>query len=96
MDELHCALREHGIISLHEVALAVLEVDGTISCLKYDEIKPTAATRRCEESFCRNISNIAKLLELQQNDLRLCSYPQRRPPGTRAIGRVHQKISQTL
>jgi uncharacterized membrane protein YcaP (DUF421 family) len=26
------------------VALAVLEVDGSISCLKYDEIKPDANT----------------------------------------------------
>jgi uncharacterized membrane protein YcaP (DUF421 family) len=42
MDELHCALREHGIASCHEVALAVLEVDGSISCLKYDDLKPNA------------------------------------------------------
>ena len=27
-----------------QVALAVLEVDGSISCLKYDEIKPDANT----------------------------------------------------
>jgi len=38
MDELHRALREHGIGSCEQVALAVLEVDGSISCLKYDEI----------------------------------------------------------
>src|SRR5438270_7149881 len=44
MDELQRALREHGISSYHDVALAVLEVDGSISCLKYDEIKPDAAT----------------------------------------------------
>jgi uncharacterized membrane protein YcaP (DUF421 family) len=44
MDELQRALREHGINSYHEVALAVLEVDGSISCLKYDEIQPTAKT----------------------------------------------------
>ena len=28
----------------HDVALAVLEVDGSISCMKYDDIKPTAST----------------------------------------------------
>ncbi len=44
MDELQRALREHGIASYHDVALAVLEVDGSISCLKYDEIKPDAST----------------------------------------------------
>jgi uncharacterized membrane protein YcaP (DUF421 family) len=44
MDELERALREHGISSCHDVALAVLEVDGSISCLKYDEIKPDADT----------------------------------------------------
>ncbi|HEY6767499.1 MAG TPA: YetF domain-containing protein [Candidatus Sulfotelmatobacter sp.] len=44
MDELQRALREHGIATWHEVALAVLEVDGSISCLKYDEIKPDANT----------------------------------------------------
>lgn len=44
MDELHRSLREHGIQSKDQVALAVLEVDGSISCLKYDEIKPDANT----------------------------------------------------
>ena len=40
MDELERALREHGINSYHDVALGVLEVDGSISCLKYDELNP--------------------------------------------------------
>lgn len=44
MDSLQQALREHGIATYHDVALAVLEVDGSISCLKYDDIKPTAST----------------------------------------------------
>jgi uncharacterized membrane protein YcaP (DUF421 family) len=44
MDELHRSLREHGINSCDQVALAVLEVDGSISCLKYDEIKSDANT----------------------------------------------------
>src|SRR2546421_4042177 len=35
MDELRRALREHGINSCDQVALAVLEVDGSISFLKY-------------------------------------------------------------
>ena len=40
MDELERSLREHGINSYHDVALGVLEVDGSISCLKYDELNP--------------------------------------------------------
>lgn len=46
MDELQRALREHGIASLHEVALAVLEVDGSISILKHDDVKPEAQPHR--------------------------------------------------
>lgn len=51
MDELQRALREHGIGGLHNVALAVLEVDGSISCLKYDEIKPDASTHLARRKF---------------------------------------------
>jgi len=43
-DELRRALREHGIADYKDVALAVLEVDGSISCLKYDDFAPTAHT----------------------------------------------------
>src|SRR5579885_163561 len=39
-DELMRSLREHGVGSLNDVALAVLEVDGSISILKYDDVKP--------------------------------------------------------
>jgi uncharacterized membrane protein YcaP (DUF421 family) len=51
MDELLRALREHGISDYHNVALAVLEVDGSISCLKYDEIKPDASTHLARRRF---------------------------------------------
>ncbi len=51
MDELHRALREHGINGCDQVALAVLEVDGSISCLKYDEIKPDANTHLVRRRF---------------------------------------------
>lgn len=37
-DELNRALREHGCCSCQDVALAVLEVDGAISVLKYDDV----------------------------------------------------------
>ena len=51
MDELQRALREHGIASYRDAALAVLEVDGSISCLKYDEIKPDANTHLVRRRF---------------------------------------------
>ncbi|HUO24655.1 MAG TPA: YetF domain-containing protein [Candidatus Aquilonibacter sp.] len=51
MDELQRALREHGIANVHDVALAVLEVDGSISCMKYDEIKPDASTHLARRRF---------------------------------------------
>ena len=39
MDELNRALREHGVNSVEDVSLAVLEVDGAISVLKYDDVQ---------------------------------------------------------
>ncbi len=56
MDELHRALREHGINSVDQVALSVLEVDGSISCLKYDEIKPDASTHLARRKFIQKKS----------------------------------------
>jgi uncharacterized membrane protein YcaP (DUF421 family) len=38
MDELNRALREHGVACVGDAALAVLEVDGSISVLKYDDV----------------------------------------------------------
>jgi uncharacterized membrane protein YcaP (DUF421 family) len=51
LDELQRSLREHGISNFHEVALAVLEVDGSISCLKYDEINPAAHNHLAKRKF---------------------------------------------
>ncbi len=51
LDELERAVREHGIAKCSDVALAVLEVDGSISCLKYDEIKPDANTHLVRRRF---------------------------------------------
>jgi uncharacterized membrane protein YcaP (DUF421 family) len=44
MDELERAMREHGISDYHQVAIGVLEVDGSMSFLRYDDINPTANT----------------------------------------------------
>jgi uncharacterized membrane protein YcaP (DUF421 family) len=51
MDELQRALREHGVASCKDVALAVLEVDGSISCLKYDDIQPTADSHLARRKY---------------------------------------------
>ncbi len=39
-DELLQALREHGVASAEDVRLAVLEADGAISVIRYDDMKP--------------------------------------------------------
>ena len=51
MDELQRALREHGIASYSDVALGVLEVDGSISCLKYDDLNPNANNHLARRKF---------------------------------------------
>ena len=38
LDELHRALREHNVFDCKDVALAVLEVDGAVSVLRYDDV----------------------------------------------------------
>jgi uncharacterized membrane protein YcaP (DUF421 family) len=53
MDELERALREHGVATYKEAALAVLEVDGSISVLKYDDIEPTASTHLNRRRFLK-------------------------------------------
>jgi uncharacterized membrane protein YcaP (DUF421 family) len=39
-DELLQALREHGVATADVVRLAVLEADGAISVIRYDDMKP--------------------------------------------------------
>ncbi|HKD82929.1 MAG TPA: YetF domain-containing protein [Candidatus Angelobacter sp.] len=46
MDELNRALREHGVACVDDVALAVLEVDGSISVLKYDDVPDQAKPQK--------------------------------------------------
>jgi uncharacterized membrane protein YcaP (DUF421 family) len=46
MDELERALREHGISSVKEVSLGVLEVDGSMSFLKFDDIPDAVKPHR--------------------------------------------------
>jgi uncharacterized membrane protein YcaP (DUF421 family) len=53
MDELQRALREHGVGTYKDAALAVLEVDGSISVLKYDDIEPTATTHLNRRRFLK-------------------------------------------
>jgi uncharacterized membrane protein YcaP (DUF421 family) len=53
MDELERSLREHGISTYKQAALATLEVDGSISVLKYDDIEPTASTHLNRRRFLK-------------------------------------------
>jgi len=39
-DELLQSLREHGVAGVEDVRLAVLEADGAISVIRYDDMKP--------------------------------------------------------
>ena len=54
MDELERALREHGIASVKDVALGVLEVDGSISLLKFDDVDPRANPHKRMKFLKRN------------------------------------------
>jgi uncharacterized membrane protein YcaP (DUF421 family) len=38
--ELQQALREHGTATVADVRLAVLEADGSVSVIRYDDLKP--------------------------------------------------------
>jgi uncharacterized membrane protein YcaP (DUF421 family) len=53
MDELERALRGRGVSSYKQAALAALEVDGSISILKYDDIEPTASTHLNRRRFLK-------------------------------------------
>ena len=53
MDELERALREHVLATYKQAALAVLECDGSISVLKYDDIEPTASTHLNRRRFLK-------------------------------------------
>jgi uncharacterized membrane protein YcaP (DUF421 family) len=51
--ELEQALREHGVATIKDVALAVLEIDGTISVLKKEDV-PTMPRQRHRVRFMRS------------------------------------------
>jgi uncharacterized membrane protein YcaP (DUF421 family) len=54
MDELNRALREHGVACVGDAALAVLEVDGSISVLKYDDVPDQAHPQKRLKFLHRN------------------------------------------
>jgi uncharacterized membrane protein YcaP (DUF421 family) len=54
VDEVMRALREHGIGSISEVAVGVLEVDGSLSFLKRDELPEGIRTRHRSRFLKRN------------------------------------------
>jgi uncharacterized membrane protein YcaP (DUF421 family) len=54
VDEVLRALREHGIGSIGEVAIGVLEVDGSLSFLKIDELPEGVRARHRSRFLKRN------------------------------------------
>ena len=53
-DELQQALREHGVASVADVMLAVLEPDGAVSVIRKDDIVPGTRTHHRIKSLRRN------------------------------------------
>ena len=54
VDEVMRSLREHGIGSISEVAVGVLEVDGSLSLVKKDELPDTVRARHRSRFLKRN------------------------------------------
>ncbi len=54
VDEVLRSLREHGIGSISEVAIGVLEVDGSLSFLKLDELPESVRARHRARFLKRN------------------------------------------
>jgi uncharacterized membrane protein YcaP (DUF421 family) len=54
IDELFRQLREHGCSGPQEVALAVLEVDGSVSVLKFDDVPEHAKVHKRMRFLQRN------------------------------------------
>jgi uncharacterized membrane protein YcaP (DUF421 family) len=53
VDEVKRALREHGIGNISEVAVGVLEVDGSLSFLKQDDLPPELKERHHRMRFLK-------------------------------------------
>ena len=54
IDELELAAREHGVLSLKEINLAVLEIDGNISILSDSYQKITKKKRRLHKTILKS------------------------------------------
>ncbi|MDR6563090.1 MULTISPECIES: YetF domain-containing protein [unclassified Arcicella] len=54
LDELHAAIREHGVEKVEKVDLAILEVDGNISVLSNDYKHRTSKKRKAHKMLSKN------------------------------------------
>ena len=54
LEELRSAVREHGVETIAEVDLAVLEVDGNISVMSKDYADKTTRMRKGRKSIAKN------------------------------------------
>ncbi len=56
VNELEAAIREHGVLDLKDVDLAVLEVDGNISVMSNDFQKKTSRKHKSQRSLNNSVS----------------------------------------
>ncbi|HBF37137.1 MAG TPA: DUF421 domain-containing protein [Firmicutes bacterium] len=57
MDELRESIREHGVATLEEVDLAVMEMDGNVSILSHEFQKQTIRKRKAHHSLANQTQN---------------------------------------
>ncbi|MGA2668534.1 MAG: YetF domain-containing protein [Ignavibacteria bacterium] len=55
MEELESAVREHGVMSIGDVDLAVLEIDGNISVLSEDFRRKTTRRRKAHKVLTKEV-----------------------------------------
>ncbi len=55
MDEVMEAIREHGVASLEEVDLAMLEIDGNISVLSHEFTRKTTEKRKSHKVITKSV-----------------------------------------
>jgi len=53
MEELHAAVREHGVETIEDVDLAILEVDGNISVMSGDYQHKTSRRRKAHKAVAK-------------------------------------------
>ena len=74
MDDLEEAVREHGVSSIAEVDLAILEVDGNVSVLSNEFHKATVRRRKSHKALTKEQWSVLHNLRMKIYDLRMTMY----------------------